>query len=97
MKLLKLVQRKIRTLKRRYILKKCIEQAGGNEVRNQLRGERLSKIREAKRTEIASLVMSWKIKEIKPPTDEEYYKFFFQNSLTVSYIESTRKKYWEDH
>ena len=97
MKLLKLIQKKIRTLKGRYILKKCIEQAGGNENRNQLRDERLFKIREAKRNEIASLVMSWKIKEIKPPTDEEYYKFFFQNSLTVSYIEETRKKYWEDH
>lgn len=97
MKLLELIQKKIRTLKRKYILKKCIEQAGGNERRKQLRDERLFKIREAKRNEIASLVTSWKIKEIKPPTDEEYYKFFFENSLTLSYIEATRKKYWEDH
>lgn len=97
MKLLKLIQKKVRTLKKQYILKKCIKQVGGNETRKRLRDERLLRIREDKRNEIASLVMSWKIKEIKPPTDDEYYKFFFQNYLTFSYIESTRKKYWEDH
>lgn len=97
MKLLKLVQKKVRILKKRRILRKCIEQVGGDESRKRLRDERLFKIREDKKSEIASLVMSWKIKEIKPPTDDEYYKFFFQNYLTFSYIESTRKKYWEDH
>ena len=97
MKLLKVIQKKIRTLKRRYILKKCIKQSGGNELRKKLRVERLFKIREDKRTEIASLVMSWKIKEIKPPSEDEYYKFFFPGYLTFSYIETTRKKYWTDH
>lgn len=97
MKLLKLIQKKVRVLKKQHILKKCIEQSGGDVSRKGSRDERLFRIRENKKNEIASLVMSWKIKEIKPPTDEEYYKFFFQNYLTFSYIESTRKKYWEDH
>jgi hypothetical protein len=97
MKLLILVKRKIRALKKRYILKKCIERVGGNEVRNDLRKERLSKIRESKKNQIASLVMSWKLKEIKPPTENEYYNFFFDVPLTLSYIDSIRRKYWEDH
>jgi hypothetical protein len=97
MKLLRTIKRKIRTLRKRYLLKKFIKEAGGNEVRNQSRNLRLIKIRQDKRSEIASLVTSWKLKEIKPPTDEEYYKFFFENSLSLSYINSVRRKYWEDH
>ena len=96
MKLLRTLKKKIRTLRKRYILKKCIKEAGGNEVRNKLRNERLLKIKEVKRGEIDSLVMSWKLKEIKPPTNEEYYNFFFDVPLTLSYIDSTRRKYWED-
>ena len=97
MKLLGMLKRKIRTLRKKYILKKCIKKSGGNEVRNELRNGRLLKIRESKRSEIDSLVMSWKLKEIKPPTDEEYYNFFFEVPLTLSYIDSIRRKYWEDH
>jgi len=95
MKLLKLIRRKIRAFRKKYILKKCIKRAGGNDLRMDLRRERLQKIRELKRNEIDSLVNSWKLKEISPPTDEEYYKFFFENTLTMSYIHLTKRKYWE--
>ena len=97
MKLLILIKKKVRTLKRRRILKKCIENVGGDQARKDRRGERLEQIRKTKQTEIASLVNSWKLKEIKPPTDEEYYQFFFKTNLTLSYIVSIKRKYWEDH
>jgi len=95
MKLLELIKKKTRHLRKRYILKKCIKRVGGIEIRNKLRCERLQKIRGIKRNEIESLVMSWKLKEINAPTDDEYYKFFFETPLTMSYIDSIRKKYWE--
>jgi hypothetical protein len=96
MKLLKLIKKKLRTLRKRYILKKCIEKAGGKDLRDTLRNERLQKIRTLKRAEINSLVNSWKLKEISPPTEEEYYKFFFETSLTIDYINSVIKKYWRN-
>ena len=97
MKLLELVKKKIRHLRKKYIIKKCIEKIGGHEERLRLRKERINTIRSIKRAQIESLVTSWKLKEIKPPTNEEYYKFFFETQLTSSYIESIRRKYWEDH
>lgn len=97
MKLLEIIRKKARRIRKKYILKKCIKKIGGSEERTRLRKERISTIRSIKRTQIESLVTSWKLKEINPPTDEEYYKFFFETHLTSSYIDSIRKKYWEDN
>jgi hypothetical protein len=97
MKLLELIRKKTRYLRKKYIIKKCIEKIGGHDERLRLRRERIDSIKGIKRTQIQSLVTSWKLKEIKPPTNEEYYNFFFEAPLTSSYIDSIRRKYWEDH
>ena len=49
MKLLKLIQKKVRVLKKQHILKKCIEQSGGDGSRKGSRDERLFRIRENKK------------------------------------------------
>ncbi len=69
---------------------------GGNDERLRLRKERITSIKDIKKIQIQSLVTSWKLKEIKPPTNEEYYNFFFETVLTSAYIDSVRRKYWED-
>jgi hypothetical protein len=43
------------------------------------------------------MVVSWRLKEIKPPTPEEYRSFFYNYPMTWKYILEVQKKYWREN
>jgi hypothetical protein len=40
------------------------------------------------------MVVSWRLKEIKQPTPEEYKAFSYNYPMTWKYINEIQKKYW---
>jgi hypothetical protein len=92
--LLTRIEKSFSAFKKKIIISRRVKSMGGEEVRISLRKERLLKIRKEKENIVSMMVGSWRLKEIKPPTEEEYYKFFFTQPMTIKYLRDTVKKYW---
>ena len=94
--LLRRIKKNFSAFKKKLILSRKIKDIGGDEVRKNLRMGRLLKIRDEKSQITSMMVHSWKLREIKPPSEEEYYKFFFTQPMTIKYLRDTVKKYWDE-
>lgn len=94
--LLRKIRRNFSVFKKRIIISRKVKDMGGEEIRRNLRRERLLKIREEKSAITMMMVGSWRLREIKPPTEEEYYKFFFSQPMTIGYLRGVVKKYWNE-
>ena len=90
----RIFKRWLRRLRKSQGLKKAIEARGGNTQRDAERVSRQQEILYRKRTIIKLMVVSWRLKEIKPPTPEEYKSFFYSYPMTWKYITEVQKKYW---
>ena len=68
---------------------------GGRESRNDHRSVRFERIKAQKLAIRDSLIASWGLGEIKPPTEEERIKFWlYYHYLPMDYILEVKKKYW---
>jgi len=94
--LLQRIKKSFSAFKKRMIINKRIKELGGDQARKKLREERLLNIRKEKLLITSMMVNSWKLKEIKSPSEEEYYKFFFTQPMPIKYLRDTVKKYWDE-
>jgi len=66
-----------------------------NPQRDAERVLRQQDILQKKRTIINLMVVSWRLKEIRQPSPEEYKSFSYNYPMTWKYILEIQKKYWE--
>jgi hypothetical protein len=90
----RILKRWLRRLRKSQGLKKAIKARGGNDQRDAERVFRQQDILRQKRTIIKLMVVSWRLKEIKQPTPEEYKAFSYNYPMTWKYINEIQKKYW---
>ena len=95
MKILNFINKKIRVLKKKIILKGSVKKIGGNLERERKRSERIQRIYELKDSIRRDLLYSWRIKELR-----EHYKEDWEivNSdmkrIPMELLISIKKKYW---
>lgn len=94
--LLKKIKKSFSVFRKRMIINRRVKELGGDQARKKLREERLLNIRKEKLLITSMMVNSWKLKEIKSPSEEEYYKFFFTQPMPIKYLRDTVKKYWDE-
>lgn len=86
---------RIRCLRKSFHIRAETKRRGGDDARRSARLERLGAIKEQKLAIRNSMVQSWGLGEIPPPTDEERDRFWlFYHYLPMSYILQVKKKYW---
>jgi hypothetical protein len=93
----RILKKWLRRLRKSRGLKKAIKVRGGNVHRDAERAFRQQEILRQKRTIVKLMVVSWRLKEIKPPTPEEYRSFFYNYPMTWKYILEVQKKYWREN
>lgn len=93
----RILKRWLRRLRKSQGIKKAIKARGGNLQRADARVFRQQEILRQKRTIIKLMVASWRLKEIKEPTPEEYKSFFYNYPMTWKYILEIQKKYWREN
>ena len=82
-------------LRKFWVIRTETRHRGGSELRRTLRSERLSRIKEQKLAIRNSMIQSWGLGEIAPPSEEEKRRFWlFYHYLPMSYILQVKKKYW---
>ena len=91
----RILKRWLRRLKKSQGIKKAIKARGGNLQRDAERVFRQQDILRQKRTIIKLMVISWRLKEIRQPTPEEYKSFSYNYPMTWKYILEIQKKYWQ--
>ena len=91
----KILKRWLRRLRQSRGLKRAIRDRGGNPQRDSERALRQQDILQKKRTIINLMVVSWRLKEIRQPSPEEYKSFSYNYPMTWKYILEIQKKYWE--
>jgi hypothetical protein len=91
----KILKRWLRRLRQSRGLKRAIKDRGGNPQRDAERVLRQQDILQKKRTIINLMVVSWRLKEIRQPSPEEYKSFSYNYPMTWKYILEIQKKYWE--
>jgi len=91
----KILKRWLRRLRQSRGLKRAIKDRGGNPQRDAERVLRQQDILQKKTTIINLMVVSWRLKEIRQPTPEEYKSFSYNYPMTWKYILEIQKKYWE--
>lgn len=90
------IKQKLRLMKKARIIAQETEKRGGLEARVRDRKVRQQIIRTQKMSIRDSLITSWNLGEIKPPTEEERVKFWlYYHYLPMSYLVSVKRKYWE--
>lgn len=77
-------------------LEKAIKARGGREQRDLERKARMKAIRDQKEAIARGLMLSWNLKEIKPPRTEELYRDirFFHHHFTLKQLEEIEKWHW---
>lgn len=90
-----ILKRWLRRLRKSQGIKKTIKARGGNLQRDSERVFRQQDILLKKRTIIKLMIISWRLKEIKQPTPEEYKSFSYNYPMTWKYILEIQKKYWQ--
>lgn len=93
----RILKRWFRRLRKSQGVKKATKARGGNTQRADARVFRQQEIRRQKRTIIKLMVVSWRLKEIKQPTQDEYREFFYNAPMTWKYILDVQKKYWREN
>lgn len=91
----KILKRWLRRLRQSRGLKRAIKDRGGNPQRDAERVLRQQDILQKKTTIINLMVVSWRLKEIRQPSPEEYKSFSYNYPMTWKYILEIQKKYWE--
>ena len=95
LELIKIINLKIRTVKKQFIISKEMKKRGGNAGRSEQRSQRRARIFQEKLKISSDLVRSWGLGEIPRPTEEERMLFYlYPGTLTWSYILEVKKKYW---
>jgi len=95
MKILNFINKKIRVLKKKIILKGSVKKIGGNLERERKRSERIQRIYELKDSIRRDLLYSWRIKELREP-DKEDWEILNSDMKRVpmELLISIKKKYW---
>lgn len=90
------IKKKMRRLKKKWIIRKETDRLGGEDVRRINRSNRQLHIIVTKSSIILDLIISWKFGEIKAPTKDEYDAVNSVDAsmkLTWEYLLSLQKKY----
>ena len=82
-------------LRKVWLIRRETKLRGGAALRISHRTERFRQIKEQKLAIRNSMVQSWGLGEIPPPTESERTSFWlFYHYLPMSYILEVKKKYW---
>lgn len=90
------IKKKMRRLKKKWIIRKETNRLGGEDVRRINRSNRQLHIIVTKSSIILDLIVSWKFGEIKAPTNDErdaVNSVDASRKLTWEYLLSLQKKY----
>ena len=95
--LLKILEKKLRRLKKQHIIRKAEDARGGIACRISARADRQNRIRWDKKKVKDDLIYSWRLGEIKTPTAEEHKRIFSDEVLPWKYLLELQKKYWREN
>jgi len=94
-KLILISLRRIRVLKKSFIIRRESKRRGGTSARTLSRNTRFSDIKKEKEKVREDLIRSWGLRELSRPTPEERDKLFlYYHYLPWSYLLEVKKKYW---
>jgi hypothetical protein len=91
------VKKILARIRKEYILLRANSSRGGSISRDLERIDRLTSIRNKKSIIRRDFVNSWRLGEIKEPTEEERKKIFSDTFITHEFLMELQKKYWREN
>ena len=95
--LLEKLKKRLRRFKKKHIIQKAEDARGGCAARISARVDRQIRIRREKARVKDDLIYSWRLGEIKTPTQEEHKRIFSNEILPWKFLLELQKKYWREN